>query len=41
MGMGYNQPYVQETVVVNTYGGQPYYAQPMMVQQSPQVIIVE
>lgn len=38
---GYNQPYVQETVVVNSYGGRPYYNQPNMYQPSPQVVIVE
>ena len=39
---GYNQPYVQGGVTVNTYGKpQPYYNQPMIMQQQPQVIIVE
>lgn len=38
----YNQPYVQETVTVNTYGRpQPYYNQPMIVQPRPNVVIVE
>jgi len=43
-GQGYNQPYVQgqALVTVDTYGRpQPYYNQPMIMQQQPQVIIVE
>lgn len=41
-GGGYNQPYVQEVVTVNTYNTpRGYYQQPMMVQPQPQVIIVE
>ncbi len=41
-GQGYNQPYVQGGVTVNTYGKpQPYYNQPMIMQQQPQIIIVE
>lgn len=41
-GVGYNQPYVQQEVItVNTYGGRPYYQQPMIVQPQPQVVIVE
>ena len=43
---GYNQPYVQdtyvqETVNVENYGGNPYYQQPMIVQPQPQVVVVE
>lgn len=38
-GMGYNNAYVNETMVVG--GGRPYYNQPMIVQPSPQVVIVE
>ena len=38
-GMGYNTAYVNDTMVVG--GGRPYYNQPMIVQPSPQVVIVE
>lgn len=39
MNMGYNNAYVNDTMVVGP--GQPYYAQPMMVQPQPEVIVVE
>jgi hypothetical protein len=41
-GGGYNQPYVQEVVTVETYGTpRAYYNQPLIVQPQPQVVIVE
>ena len=39
MNMGYNNAYVNDTMVVGP--GQPYYAQPMMVQPQPEVVVVE
>ena len=39
--MGYNQPYVQETVTVETYSGRPYYNQPVIVAPQPNVVVVE
>jgi len=42
-GGGYNQPYMQQEIVtVETYQNpRPYYNQPMIVQPSPQVIVVD
>ena len=39
-GMGYNTAYVDQTVVMGG-GMRPYYNQPMIMQPSPQVVIVE
>ena len=38
MNYGYNTAYVNDTMVG---GGQPYYNQPMIVQPSPQVVVVD
>jgi hypothetical protein len=42
MQMGYQQPYVEEVVIVeNSRGMGPYYNQPLIVQPQPQVVIVQ